>query len=298
VQWDPENQALLEKRFDWGSYAPTTLEVLYAQEDLWVLTTLIEIVERTNGNAMIRSQAAVKAIDFIQIGKDVDPPSRQGFSVVRPQPLGDADAGAETTPAAGEEPPLEPPPEGTEPPLEPGGDFVEGQAAPDIKLDLVKNRYYDENYVPIADLPTLMSSVTVAKRIPVRMRLLMDQRQISKLLAECANAPLTFEVRQLRFNPQGVGRGGAGGEGVTTEGTFFSPQRNIKTLADYQSLDRTVELFGIVYIFNPVDEAVLGGQAPSETSPSDDSTASQPADRRSRGGVIGQQLASLGPAKK
>jgi hypothetical protein len=130
------------------------------------------------------------------------------------------------------------------------------------------------------------------------MRLLVDQRQISKLLVECANAPLTFEVRQVRFNPQGVGRDGAGDESNVQEGTFLSPQRNVKTLLDYQSLDRTVELFGIVYIFNPVDEAVLSGQTPSEATPSDDSTASYPADRQSREDMVGQQLASLRAAPK
>ena len=72
------------KRFDWGTRPPSTREVLYAQEDLWVLNTLIDIIRRTNRDALTRSQAAVKEIDFIQIAKDVEVPS---FRVLRPAPL-------------------------------------------------------------------------------------------------------------------------------------------------------------------------------------------------------------------
>ena len=281
VLWDPRNQGLIDQRFDWGDNPPSTLEVLYAQEDLWVLTTLIEIIQRTNGDAMIRSQAAIKAIDYIQIGKDVTPPSQQGFKVIRPEPLGGEDSAADdSVAAAAEEPPVFGP-DIIEGAAEPG---VEGAALPDnIKLELVKNRYYDENYEPIADLQS--SLVTVAKRIPVRMRLLMDQRKINALLVECANAPLTFEVRQLRFNPQGVTRSSLN-EGMPSEGGFFSRSQAVKTLDDYQSLDRTVELFGIIYIFNPVDEAVLGGEARPVVAAADDTAALDSIDRRLRGQLV------------
>ncbi len=130
----------------------------------------------------------------------------------------------------------------------------------------MKNRYVNENYEPIADLVTLNSSVTVAKRIPVRMRLLIDQRYISRLLVECANSPLTFEVRQFRLNPRddtlGEGRSfsrGAEMRGLETGGGITG----VKVLPDYQTFDRIVELFGIVYIFNPVDDAILTGGAPA-----------------------------------
>ena len=84
VDWNPVNQALFDERFDWGTRPPSTREVLYAQEDLWVLGTLIDIIRRTNRDAPTRSQAAVKEIDFIQIAKDVTVPR---FQVLRPAPL-------------------------------------------------------------------------------------------------------------------------------------------------------------------------------------------------------------------
>ena len=73
VVWSPQNQALIKERFDWPS-APTTFEALYAQEDLWVLASLIDIIKKTNAGARTRSQAPVKQIDFIQIAEDVQDP--------------------------------------------------------------------------------------------------------------------------------------------------------------------------------------------------------------------------------
>jgi hypothetical protein len=280
IDWNAKNQGEIQQRFDWGSRSPSTLEVLYAQEDLWVLTTLADIIQRTNGQAMTRSQAAIKGIEFIQLGKDVIPPSQQGFKVVRPQPLGGEDKSSteEDDAATSKEEKVDFGPDTVH--SDEAATSGDAQPAQNIDLDLVKNRYYNDKYEPIADLNSLMNSVAVAKRIPVRIRLLMDQRQIGKLLVECANAPLTFEVRQLRFNPQGV-RAGLLGEAfaettVNTENALLTRAPAVKTLADYQSFDRTVELFGIIYIFNPVDEAILGGEKTAESvAPEDDDTAAR-----------------------
>jgi len=282
VDWDPANQGLIEARFDWGAGPPSTLEVLYAQEDLWVLADLIDIIKRTNGEAIVRSQAPIKAILAIEIGKDVKPPSTVGFHVVKPPPLmsedGASEEAAETTTEA-------------EPSGEPRSESAEGAepGAPPppnaMDLELVKNRYYDANYEPIADKQMLLESVTVAKRIPVRIRLQMDQRQVHRLLVECANSPLTFEVRQLRLNPTGISRTGFGGgreaafAGEGAAGGLFARSRlTARRLDDYQSFDRVVELFGIIYIFNPVSDAVLDLQI-TEAVPAADTSAAAPSPR-------------------
>lgn len=251
VIWNPENQALIKERFDWGSSAPKTFEVLYAQEDLWVLASLIDIIKKTNAGAKTHSQARVKEIDFIQIAQDVQDP---GFHVIVPKPIGEGDASDDDLP----------PSRATSPASHTSGNGnqystgteTEGN---DALAKLVANRYVTRDYAPIADLESLRTEVTVAKRIPVRMRLLMDQRHLYRLLVECANANLTFEVRQFRFNPHDEMEGngmrlprGGGGDGE------FGGGSNVVKLDDYRSFDRTVELFGIVYIFNPVDDTVLG----------------------------------------
>ena len=239
----------MEARFSWTG-APTTKEVLYAQEDLWVLMNLIDIIKRTNGDAIVRSQTPIKEIQDIQLGKDVVPPSKLDYKVVRPASL---PVEGEEAPADGQAPVTTGPDKISTP-----ADNIAGAPPVAIDLELVKNRYYDENYEPIADQETLLAYVKVAKRIPVRMRLVMDERMLNKLLVECANAPMTFEVRQFRFNPPDANDVMGGGGGSTDLG---GPLRSRTLKAnEYLSFDRTVELFGIIYVFNPVSEPVLKGE--------------------------------------
>ena len=51
---------------NWTS--PTTLQILYAQEDLWVLRSLMLIIKATNGDADAQYNAAVKEIMSIELG--------------------------------------------------------------------------------------------------------------------------------------------------------------------------------------------------------------------------------------
>jgi len=76
VIWNPGNQAeLVEDHFKFTTSEatiPTTLEVLYAQEDVWVLQNIMNIIKATNesqGPISQRHQAAIKYIDAIRIGR-------------------------------------------------------------------------------------------------------------------------------------------------------------------------------------------------------------------------------------
>ena len=67
VEWSTANQAALQAiSMNWTS--PTTLQVLYAQEDLWVLRALMLIIKATNGDADAQYNAAVKEIVSIDLG--------------------------------------------------------------------------------------------------------------------------------------------------------------------------------------------------------------------------------------
>src|SRR5262249_7172735 len=68
VIWNPQNQGQLASRFDWSKQAPNTLQILYAQEDFWVLDALLDIVAKTNEGADANYKAAIKSIDAIDIG--------------------------------------------------------------------------------------------------------------------------------------------------------------------------------------------------------------------------------------
>jgi hypothetical protein len=103
----------------------------------------------------------------------------------------------------------------------------------------------------------------VAKRIPVRMRLVIDERSLPKLLANCGNHEIPVEVRQVRINcPEGQTGGGGGYGDFGGVASRTSPRTSSGTSSnEIQDLNRMdVEVYGIVYIFNPVDEAMLGVQ--------------------------------------
>ena len=121
-------------------------------------------------------------------------------------------------------------------------------ASPGAMADMAAaEKWVDEEFQPLS-ASAIQSAVNgkapnpalaVAKRMPIRMRLLIDQRNLDDLLIACANSALIVEVRQVRFNPES------------------STDRK----ADDESFERTIELYGIIYIYNPVDTVLLGSNS-------------------------------------
>ncbi len=283
VIWNEGNQkTLLANRFSWPQGTPTTHQLLYAQEDLWVLTALIQIIKRTNGDAETRHKAAIREIDAILFGADVQ--GRVG-QVMRLQPPLDPMNPMGVAPAG----PMAPAP------LAPADPLALAKAA----ADPATNRYVNLNYEPLTGeaLKTAVNSeaaadayAAVAKRIAIRMRVKMDTRKINKLLAECANSPLPVEIRQIRIGcePGVVNVAGGGGPQFAPrppgmvgprEGPGLGPampprpgpvappragpgpgpgpggdNANGEEQFPY---DRYVEFYGIIYIFNPVNKKQL-----------------------------------------
>ena len=221
VGWNPENQADIEtSHFDWSGTPPGLLEILYAHEDLTVLRSIMNVISKANEGAATRFNAAVKEIEFIRIGKNA---SRTTSRVYRPAGAGPGPAGMPTTGWGqeggrsgrfeGQTQRFEGAQQGEGRPLE--GRPVEGrfEGAPRFEgegrfqgpgLDPADNRYVDNQYnpLPAATLRSVLKKprpgevtepidpqfayLAVAKRIPVRMRLRVDQRKLNRLLAECA----------------------------------------------------------------------------------------------------------------
>ncbi len=236
VIWSPANQQeLVNTHFGFvvREIPPTTLEVLYAQEDLWVLENLMQLIRATNDNATARHEAAIKQIDFVRLGRSaygmaggITPvgaaaataggmPSGMGMmgsSGMSSSPMMSsaggmsAASGSTDTASTGE--------------MSSGG--MNFASATGASMDPALGRYVDPTYAPLdpAKLRIAHTSqnkedalLAVAKRMPVRMRFRIDQRKMSKLLAECGNAKLPLEVRQVRLNRPPAPVGGAGGYG-------------------------------------------------------------------------------------
>jgi hypothetical protein len=240
VLWDPANQQeILMTHFGFTApgrvQVPSTLEVLYAQEDLWVLQIIMDIIKATNEGATARHEATIKQLDYVRIGR-----SAMGLAgmitPLAPGPAGGmpgstgmpgsegtaAPAGAPGAPATGS-------PDGTAGAM-PGGEG--GSMTAMLSRDPAEGRYVDEKYVtlPATRLRSALTSKTaedallaVAKRMPVRIRVKVDQRKLNVLLAACGNSRLPVEVRQVRINKEPAPMGGAyGGSSYAGSSSFSS----------------------------------------------------------------------------
>lgn len=287
VKWDTASQeALLTDLFPWRQKGqPNTLEVLYSQENLWILRQLMEIIANVNGDAGQRFQAKIHDINRIAIGSSVS--TTAGF-VSKPtneaagmmgMDMSGMDMGAEMSG-------LEMgPPEGM------GGPMA-------VAVDPGDNRYVDTTGKPLlaSQLRSALASnsptdafMAVAKRIPVMMSFKMDQRAIPELIAKCGSARLMVEVRQVRILPlgkssaAGYGAGGADygggidsggmdgggyGSGIDSGGYGGGMDMGMGTpggtATEQFPLDLDVEIYGIIYIYNPPLEEKLGIEAVTE----------------------------------
>ncbi|MGY8731958.1 MAG: hypothetical protein ACKVK0_07465, partial [Pirellulales bacterium] len=70
VVWKESNQKSLTSRFAWANRPPTTLEILYAQEDIWVLNQWLNIIADMNKTADAAYNAKVTNIIGIDLAKN------------------------------------------------------------------------------------------------------------------------------------------------------------------------------------------------------------------------------------
>ncbi len=353
VAWDPSDQARLQStRFDWRSMPggrPRTLDILYAQENLWVMQALMRIVAATNEGATARYNAIVKDIKYIQMGREVGPTISRiqrvmggvgggagapfgggeeggeeggmGFGGMESGGMGgyggavmEGGAGVAGKPGAG------------------GGEEMGGEGTMAVASnDPAHNRYVDNNYVPIeatrlravfeTDNPSPEDAfLVVAKRIPIRMGMVIDQRGLHRFIAACGNSNLVVEVRQVRVNKTGSGGtdgGGMGAGGMGGMGRGMSPAGGMggfgglggggglsglgggfgdgdgdegggmygggggggggggSAFSDVSPYDLPVEIYGMVYIYNPISPRLQ--EATSQVTADTDLEATSPA---------------------
>ncbi len=227
VIWEDANYKQFLARFHWDRL-PSTQKVRLAQEDLWVYETLLGIIKELNKDATSHYNAVVKRIYALDIGQYATKafyeardalglrsltgmpgagvggpggmPGELGPMAGPPQPEGVPGAVGPAMP--------EGPPPGIQGPAMPPG-MVEGPGmTPTVpagasELDqLYAYRYVDQNEQPVpVENGVPKHPFSEFKMMPVRMRLLMDQRKIPELLVLCANSKMPIEIRQVRINP-------------------------------------------------------------------------------------------------
>ncbi|PQO47095.1 hypothetical protein [Blastopirellula marina] len=321
VVWNSANQGAIQaKSFDWGgrqNNTPTTKEILYAQENLWVLENLMRIIAATNGDISSPHQATIKQIISIEFGREVKP-IRSRVEIPRlAMSMGEGGEGGYGEGGYGPESAMDAEGGYGDMDMMDGGmGYGEGMGGPMGEGALMNPgdyRYVDKDYtkLTVEDMQAATTSptqenyyLTVAKRLPIRMRFMMDQREIDKLLVECGNANLMVEVRQVRVSPTSDGSGGGGaygggggygadmggmnmggmGMGEEMSGGYGTDGRGGQGSDQNEKFfDVPVEIYGIVYIYNPVHEELLWpeGSRPEEDDPTAESASLMPpADRR------------------
>ena len=195
----------LESRFEWKE-TPSTLAVVLAQEDLWVIEALLRVIANTNEGATYAT-AAVKQIEALQIGKDAVGGRQGEEGIFRAGP-----AAARSRRNA---------------PRRPGRRQTEHGRARRSRRRRGRAKTKDSSRTATSTTrasrcrPSRVSlrqaPYAEFKMMPIRMNLVMDQRRLPKLLVECANSNMPIEV-QARPHPQepgqharfGVGGGRAG----------------------------------------------------------------------------------------
>jgi hypothetical protein len=233
VVWDSANRDQIRKGLQFAGTLPSTKEMRQTQEDLWVYTALVRIIAAVNKDAAQHYQAPIKRIAEIAISGNAAKHFAEGVSsnrVFRP-------AVTQTATTTGVVAPITVAPAA---PVATGGATVTGN-----------ERYVDAQGRPLAEGAPVPIEF---KRIPVYMKLFMDQREIPSLLMECANSSLPVEVRQLRINPS---KGGAVGGRNAPAGGGGRENQDV----DASKWDLTVELHGIVYMYNPPDKTKIGVEA-------------------------------------
>ena len=310
VLWNEVNQNLWQRKMiefrDWDDNSgstqdPTVLQAYILQQDVWLLEAMFNVIRKVNGEAITNDLAVIKEIDYVAFGRE----ARSKLGILSPvdKRLGGAkvpamDGGMGGMMGSGSN-------YGSGMGMGRGGMGMDGAAAGgfDINGDPspFHGRYVDSNQEAIAaetvrtiingeELPEENLELIVAKRVPFRLAVTMDERKINEFLALCANSPFAFEVQQIRINkhdPKTVlefkggveqrksvamdamgGMGGMGmdeygmagmmdgmgGGGFTTAKLDSLESTPVETRLSY---DVKVEFYGIVRIYNAVRKDFL-----------------------------------------
>lgn len=298
VDWNSADYSALEQRFDWRE-RPSTLAVVLAQEDLWVIEALLRIIKDTNKDATTYATASVKRIEALQIGRDTagawkdseEPIFHAGGAAGGAGGMGGMGMGGMGMPGAGA-----PGMGGMRAGMDMGGMGGAGQGAAgsgdeQTRRLLIEGRYVDDKGKPLPydiEFPYTKHPYAEFKMMPIRMNLVMDQRRLPELLVECANSNMPIQVRRVRIMKTqggsldlgataapaaGAGRGGAGparGMPMAAPARAGAGMGMARPAGDTKGdegspYDIPVEIQGVIYIYNPPDIERLGtGTASAE----------------------------------
>lgn len=264
VAWsDSSQKQLLNDLFRWRNEIPSTLEIYYSQESQWVLKQLMTIIKEVNGDATQPYQAKIREIESINIGRSVDFNVGNVTSIAGGSSFGGMGGSSLSPGSSGSSG---------------GGSSGMGSAfggggsggTSETTVDPADGRYVDKNleHITASALRSALesnkpsdASLAVAKRVPIMMGLKMDQRAVHELLAACGSADLMVEVTHVRVldesgrssSSSGSSSTRSGGGGLSGFGGGSSSSSAAKSEVEEYPFDVSVELYGMIYVYNPPD---------------------------------------------
>jgi hypothetical protein len=285
VQWNPADQQRLYASFNWDR-PPSTMQVVLAQEELWVYGVLADVVARVNKSAAGAFNAPVSLVEQLAVGypaAEDRPGAAGGGRIMVPVAAGQANPMGEFTP-----PPDPSMAEGGAVGRPPHPRFAGGgmggfggpmgapggEAPPDASPDDLLRSWI---YVDFAGKPLTAAELATSPDaqlvhlVPFVLRAVVDERKLDTLLVDLATAPVPIDVRQVRINVGGGGMpsmGPMGGFGPG--GGEFGGQP--AAAPGSRPHDVTVELRGTVALAKQPDPLALG----LEASPDDEAEAAAP----------------------
>ncbi|MDO4549633.1 MAG: hypothetical protein Q4C96_00100 [Planctomycetia bacterium] len=270
VYWDDRNFSVLQHRLTWDN-PPETLEIIIAQEDLWIYEMLLGIIQNIN-EGRTDFNAVIKEIIEINIAQDTaESFEKAAERIVDQKALEDflKQSGQEVSSASSSE-------DSTSSSLtEDTGEVLTARQKLELKV-------YDERYVDLSGKPLTAQEFKESppsveyKLVPFHLKLIINQRYIGELLIYCANAKMPIEVRQLSINPE-LGQkftltaeeeeqvrtrrqSGSRQRASSTEKSSRSNEivitdarRNSGHLAIMGPEDVELEMFGMIYVYNRPD---------------------------------------------
>lgn len=292
---------------------PTPLQCYMLQQDLWVLEAMFNVIAELNGDSTATDTSAIKQIDHIGIGREGYQQSIELQHVdarFGPQADGGGDQNGGENSFDG----------GTGSAANYGLPFSEEELEETVTDDATEtetnqppfhNMYVDTKFEPISaeqvlavvkgeGLSETNLELLIAKRLPVRIGLKMDERKIPDFMAACINSPFSFEIQQVRINrhtPGGesIGLGGGGStrrsrvSRTDNRGKDFDDVERIETRVNY---DVNVEFSGIIKIYNPVRADLIRKAVGIETEDAADSDGNSLDAASKRSGSTGVRTAS------
>jgi hypothetical protein len=268
VTWATDDQVRLYKSFKWDS-TPSTVQVLLAQEELWLYGMLCDFIRRANEKATGAFDSTITDVEQLAVGFPAaeDRPGGQGGSRIL---VGKGGGSSETGGDGAAAPPGGAAATGREPASRPSHPRFGGAPAPrsggaeaaatgglgggpaSASPDDALREWI---YVDFSGRPLSAAELASAPEaqmvhlMPFVLRVVMDERRLDSLLADIAAVPIPIDVRQVRVNAD------TGAAGPATAGSS-GPRRR-------RPYDVTVEVRGTVALATVPDEKVLDTMQPS-----------------------------------